>query len=64
MIRYCAGVHESGTVVINVPAGAPPYCCDECADDSVETQCRCDSTDFIAPHIDALPPSHPQARPT
>jgi hypothetical protein len=62
VIRYCAGTHDSGTVVINVPMGAPPYCCAECADEDVLTQCTCDVAEFQAPHIDALPPSHPLAK--
>jgi hypothetical protein len=62
MIRYCAGKHDTETVVINVPIGAPPYCCEACADPKVTDQCACDITDFSAPHIDALPPSHPLVR--
>jgi len=59
MMRYCVGKHDSAAI-INVPADAPPYCCDDCASDDAE--CACDAADFSAPYVGALPPSHPLAR--
>lgn len=59
MIMYCAGEHD-GATIINVPPGAPPFCCDDCASD--DAQCACGAADFSAPHVGALPPSPPLAR--
>lgn len=49
-IMYCANPDHD--VLINVPAGAPPFCCEDCQTNPTEP-CPCEDVD--APHAGNMP---------